>query len=119
MKVISMEMYDIEPRRLRGDPIEHDHMVDQGIEDRRIETQGLRANRFEPRGRLGIAAGEESHVMAAANQFFREVGNHALRAAVEARRTGLMQRSNLRNSHNPRFLLMDARPALLPLPIDA
>src|SRR4029453_10690913 len=82
-----MEMYDIELRCLRGDAVEHDHMVDQGIEDRRIETQRLRADRFEPRGRFGIAAGEESHVMAAANQFFREVGNDALRSAVEARRT--------------------------------
>ena len=103
MQVIGMEMYDIELRCLRGDAIEHDHMVDQGIEDRRIETQRPRANRFEPRRRVGIAAGEEGHVMATANQFFREVRNHSLRSAIEAGRTGLMQRSNLRNSHNPRF----------------
>ena len=98
------------------DAIEHDHMVDQGIEDRRIEAQRPRANRFEPRRGVGVAAGEEGHVMATANQLLREVRNHSLRSVIKAGRTGFMQRSNLRNSHNPRFLLMDVPPALLAHP---
>src|SRR5262249_6540723 len=99
MKVVGMIMNDVELLGSSRDTIEHDQMVDQRIEHARIKTQSLRADRFQWCTRFGISARKQGHIVATANEFFGQVGDDLFGSAVEARRTSLVQRCNLRYLH--------------------
>jgi hypothetical protein len=70
------------------------------VEDPRVQAQGLRTDRVKTRRGVGVAAGEERHVVAHADKLFRDIGHDALRSAVELRRHALPQRGDLCDSHS-------------------
>ena len=83
---------------------EHQHVRGEDVADRRVEAQCARPRSFERRLRVGVAACEQGHVVPQVDERIGEVGHHALGAAIEFRRNGLVQRGNLCDSHWPVFL---------------
>ena len=108
MQDVDVKMQNVELVRDRAHLIEHHDMVGDRILDARIQTQGGLAERLEPGRRAGVAAGEQSHVVALPDQLLRQVGDDPFRAPIEPRRAALEERSDLGNLH--RRILPGRRP---------
>ena len=98
MEKIDVEMQDIEFRHPLGDPVQHDDVVRQGIVNA-VEPERAGHDRGELRLGARIAAGEQGHIMALGDQFFRQPRYHAFGAAIKARRNAFHQWRNLCNLH--------------------
>ncbi len=99
VEVIDVKMQHVELGGVRADLVEHQHVVGNGVADRRVETQRLGAARHEVRRGDGVAAREQRHIVAQRDQFLGEIGDDALGAPIEPGRHAFDQRSNLRDFH--------------------
>ena len=64
-----------------------------------IESQPVWGNGVQASAGSRVTAREQSHLMAEANQLFREIGNDAFSAPIELGRHTFMKRSDLGDSH--------------------
>ena len=94
-----MEMQDVESLGHAADVFHHHQLRRDRIGNRGIEAQRLRPHRPERGAGLRIAAREQRHLVAHRDQLFRQVGDDPLGAAVEARRHGFDEGSNLGDAH--------------------
>jgi hypothetical protein len=99
MQIIHVEMDNVKIFRAPEHFVQHDHVICQRIAAIGIEPQGADAGRNQFRRGDGIAASEQSNLMALPNQLFRQVRNYTLGPSIQARRSALIQRRNLCNSH--------------------
>src|SRR4029450_9793453 len=99
MKLVDMEVEDVELPRHTAQLVQHDHAVRNWIPYRGIEAQGLFATGHETCRSNGVGAGEQCNVMALRHEFLGQIGDNALSAAVKPRRHAFDQRRNLGNPH--------------------
>ena len=99
MVIVNVEVQDAEIFGTFADSVQHQHGIRDGITHFRVEPQGRRRTTDKPRKRHGIAASEKGDVMAEADEFFREIGNDPLRAAIKPRRYALNKWRDLGNFH--------------------
>jgi hypothetical protein len=108
MKEVDMEMQNVEFLDSLAHLVEHEHVVGDGVLDGRIEPQRGHGAAGELGGGDGIAAGEQRHVVPELHQFFGQIGDDPLGAAIQARRHALHQGGDLRNTHRETSLLVPA-----------
>ena len=97
MELIDMEMQDVEVVGALADAIEHQHVIGDRIADAGVEPECLGHAGHEIGRRDRIAAREQRHVMAEANQFLGQVGDDPLGAAVKSWGDAFHQGRNLRD----------------------
>ncbi len=97
--IIEMAMQKIEIGRRAKNPLEHHHVQRIGIAHRTVKPQRPGPDGFEPGRSHRIPAGEQRHLVAERDQFFRQPGHHALGAAIQLRRDSFGQRRNLCDMH--------------------
>jgi hypothetical protein len=100
MKIVDMEMQDVELIRPSSHLIERDHIVGERVEDARIEAERLPAASDELGRCNRIAAREQGHLVALPDKLIAEIGDDTFGAAVEPGRHALDQGRNLRDSHS-------------------
>jgi len=99
LQEIDMEMDHVELPGSIPHLVQHHEVTGGMIPDpRKPQRLGNAGNEF--RGRPGIAASEQSHVMALTHELLGEPGDHPFRAPVEFRGNGLRQGGDLGNSHH-------------------
>src|SRR5262249_55745412 len=81
------------------DQLHEPDMVGERLPAIRVAPQGAGAGSDELRPGPGVAAGEQRDLVPQPNQLLRQVGNDALRAAVQARGDTLVKGGDLCNSH--------------------
>ncbi|MCY1295328.1 hypothetical protein D9M70_446650 [compost metagenome] len=102
---VDMEVQHVKAAGTRHDAVQHHHVIRQRIAHARIQAQRHVGARYQFGTRGRVPTCEQRDVMALPHQFFGEVGNDALRAAIEAGRAALGKWCNLRNLHrHPRVL---------------
>ena len=99
MKLVDVEMQDVEIVGALAHAIEHQHVIGNGIAHAGVEPQRLRHAGHEVGRRDRIAAGKQRHVMAERHQFFGQVGDDPLGAAIEPWGNAFDQRRDLRDFH--------------------
>ena len=99
LEQVDVEVEDVELRGPGADLAQHDEMA-RGMVADAGETQPLRDAGDELGRRPRIAAGEQRHLVAEADEFFREPGDDPLGAAIEPRRYGFAQGSDLGDAHD-------------------
>ena len=99
MKVVDVEVQDVEIVGFLKNPAHHYHVVGQGIGYIRVESQSPFTRRDKPCLGLAVSRSEQGHVMTHPNQLLGQVGNHTFRAAIKLRRAALIERRDLGNTH--------------------
>ena len=99
LEQVDVEVEDVELRGPSADLAQHDEMA-RGMVADAGEAQPLRDAGDELGRRPRIAAGEQRHLVAEADEFFREPGDDPLGAAIEPRRYGFAQGSDLGDAHD-------------------
>ena len=99
MKLIDVEMQDVELIGAARDLVEHQHVIGDDIADVGLEPQGAGNARHKLGRRDRIAAREQRHVVPELDQFLGEVVNDAFGPAVGFRGNAFNQRRNLGNTH--------------------
>jgi hypothetical protein len=99
MQIVAVEVDKVEAGDILEDQLHEPDMVGERFLAVRVSPQGSRAGRDELRPGLGIAAGEERDLVAQANKFLYQVGNNALRAAIQFRGNAFGEGGDLCNSH--------------------
>ena len=89
MELVDVEVQDIEIVGTFAYPVQHQHVIRNWITHIRVEPQRRRRATDKPRGRHGIAACEQGHIMTKADEFLSKIGDNPFRAAVEPRRHAL------------------------------
>ena len=84
--------------------VQHDHVVRQRIEHRRIEAQRYVTAAHEPGRRRRVSAGKQRDFVSLAHKLFRQKGNDAFRAAIKPRWDAFMKRGYLSDTHWQRNL---------------
>src|SRR3954451_20157187 len=116
MQIVGMEMDQIELRPASIHPVQHREMIDARVLASLVEPQGFFARRLEGCRGAGIATREQCHVMSEPDQFFGQIENDALGAAIELWRAAFVKWTDLCNFHGcwlhtPRHSGRGARPA--------
>jgi hypothetical protein len=99
MDQIDMEVNNVEVVGAGVHLVHQQHIVRQTVARVRVKPQCTRNNGNKFGCGPGIATGEQSNIMTAPNQIFRQPGNDALCSAVKLWRHALYQRCNLGNFH--------------------
>ena len=99
MYVVDVKMQHIEVAGLAPHFFEHHDIMRRRILHAGIQPKGFFGAGNKGGGSLGISARKQRHIVALADQFFRQVGNNAFRPSIEFRRNALGQRCNLCDSH--------------------
>ena len=99
MKLIHMEMQQIELRGHAADFIEHNHGVGNVVPHGRIESKGLLTAWDKSCAGKGITAGEQSDIVPLFDELLGEIGDDPFRAAVEPGRHAFDERRYLGNFH--------------------
>ena len=99
LKLVDMEVHDIEVVSALAHAIEHQHVIGNRVADAGVEPQRLGHARHQIRRRDRIAAREQRHVVAERHQLLGEVGNDPLSAAVKPWRHAFDQGRDLRDLH--------------------
>ena len=85
LELVDMEMDDVKFLGSFVHPAHHQHEIGNRIAHRAIEPQ-RHGNTGDEVGRSDrVAAGEQRHVMAEADEFFRKIRNDPLSAAIKPR----------------------------------
>jgi len=84
MKLGDMKVNDIEFVSALRDFLEHEDVGRELIANGAVETQRVRPYGNQPRQRLGIAAGEERHIVAESDELVRQKCNNSFGAAVQS-----------------------------------
>ena len=99
MELVDVEVQDVEIVGTFAYSVQHQHVIRNRIAHVRVEPQRRRRATDKPRGRHGIAACEQGHVMTQADEFLSKIGDNPFRAAIEPRRHALNKRGDLRDFH--------------------
>jgi hypothetical protein len=99
MKLIDMEMQDVELVGAFADAIEHKHIVGNWIANVRIKPQCGRCTGYEAGGGNGVATGEKSHIVTKANELFGEIRDDPFSSTIFSRRHALDERCDLGDLH--------------------
>jgi hypothetical protein len=86
MELRDMKVDDIEFVSALGDLLEHQDVWRKRIEAGAIEAEGVRPYRDQTRQGLGVAAGEEGHIVAEPHDLVRQECDNPLSASVQPRR---------------------------------
>jgi hypothetical protein len=100
-----MEVDDVEVVRLPQNRFQGQDLVRHRILAARIEAQSLAADRDQAGAGVRITAREQRHVVSELDQMLGQVRHDPFSTAIEARRHGLLQWSNLRDTHGPASLV--------------
>ena len=92
-------MQEVELGRTPKHALEHHHVQGVGVANRFVVAYRPRPRRVEPRRGAGIAARKQRYLVTERDQLVGEPVDDALRAAIELRRNGLGQRSDLGDVH--------------------
>ena len=98
LQQVDMEVQNVELVRPLVHVMQH-REVARGMITIAEKTEAFRRAGCQLGRSLRIAAGEQGHVVALADQFLGDPRHHALGTAIELRGYGLRQRSNLSNAH--------------------
>ena len=99
MELVDVEVQDVEIVSTFAHSVQHQHVIRNRIAHVPVEPQRRRRATDKPRGRHGIAAREQGHVMTQADEFLRKIGDNPFGAAIEPRRHALNKRGDLRDFH--------------------
>jgi hypothetical protein len=99
MKLIDMEMQDVELVGAFADAIEHKHIIGNWILYVRIKPQRGRYTWHEARRRDRVATREKSHIVTKANELFAEIRDDPFSSTICSRRHALDERCDLGNLH--------------------
>ena len=99
MKLVDMEVQDVEVVGALAHAIEHQHVIGDRIADAGVEPERLGHAGHEIGRGDRIAAGKQRDVMAERHQFLGEIGDDPLGAAIKPWRNAFHQRRDLRNFH--------------------
>ena len=122
VKLVDVEMENIELVGALPHPIEHKHVIGNGVAHVRVEPQRHGGARNEAGARYRVAACKQRHVVTEPDQLVGQIGHDPLRAAVKTRRHALHERRDLRNFHRGQIplrqdpTLAGQRPALQKVP---
>src|SRR5262249_51955572 len=97
--IVQVEMEDVEMVGSAPDLLQHRHVQSHRIPHRTVEAKRPRPDRFEASGGVGIAAGEQGHVVPEGDEFLGQPRNNPLSTTVQLRGYGLGQRRYLRDTH--------------------
>src|SRR5207244_8480437 len=84
MRVVGVEVDDVERLDLTVNELELEHVRREGVNTTRVEPQRARARSDEPGARARVAARKQRDLVPLADELLREVGDDPLRPAVEA-----------------------------------
>jgi ABC-type microcin C transport system duplicated ATPase subunit YejF len=99
MKLVDVEMQDVELIGKLANAIEHQHVIRNRIADVGIEPQCLRGTAHQLCGGDRIRTGKQRYVVTQPDQFICKVGYHTLGPAIELRRHALDEGRDLCNFH--------------------
>src|ERR1700722_11826633 len=97
---IDGKMKNVELLRELAHLINHQREMRNDIAHGRIEAQRARTTGSQLSGGDRVRARKERHIVAKPDEFFGQVGNDPLSAAIETRRNALNERSDLCDFHN-------------------
>ena len=99
LKQIDVEVENVEFAGSLPHLFQHHHVIGDRIPGVWIQAQRLFGAFYEFRVGYRIAACEQRHLVPLPNEFFGQIGDNPLGAAVQFGRNTLEQRGNLRDSH--------------------
>ncbi len=99
LKLVDVEMENVELGRPRSNFVEHEHVIGDRIANGCIQAQRSRHTWHEFRSGVTVAAGKQRHVVALRNKLLGQIENYALGSPVELRRHTLNQRGDLGDLH--------------------
>ena len=99
LKLIDMEVQDVEVVGALAHAIEHQHVIGDRIDDAGVEPQRLGHAGHEIGRRDRIAAGKQGHIVTQRDELFGQVGDDPFGAAIKPWRHALDQRRDLRDFH--------------------
>jgi len=99
LKLVDMEVQDVEVAGALTYSIEHQHVIGSRIDHARVQPQCLRYTGHKISRRNRIAACKQGDIMAERHQLLGQVGNDTFSAAIKPRRHAFKERRNLRNLH--------------------
>ena len=100
MEEIDVKMKNVELLRALAHLINHQHEVRNDVAHGRIEAQRARTTGSQLGAGDKVRACKERHIVAKPDEFFGQVGNDPLSAAIETRRNALNERSDLCDFHD-------------------
>ena len=107
MEEIDVKMKNVKLLRALAHLINHQHEVRNDIAHGRIEAQRARTTGSQLSAGDRVRACKERHIVAKPDEFFGQVGNDPLSAAIETRRNALDERSDLCDFHNDLYFSTD------------
>ena len=99
VKLVDVEMQDIEFVGHLAHAVEHQHVVRNRIPYIRVQSQCHRHAAHQLGAGNRIAAGKQGHVVTLPNQFVGEIGHDSLATTIQPRWHALHERRDLRNFH--------------------
>ena len=99
-EVVGVTVDDVEVAGALVDAEEHGEVERHGVDRPAAEAQTLRAAGNQARAGDRVPAGEERDVVSAGDQLLGQEGDHPFGPAVAARRDALVERGDLRDSHD-------------------
>ena len=114
MHVIDVEVDEVEVGRLLKNLLQEDDVMGELVRTPIIEAQPLWARCHETSARYRIAAGEERHLMALADQGLGQIRDYTLSASVGARGYRFVKRGHLGDAHGACSFLLQSAPVLAP-----
>jgi hypothetical protein len=92
-------MQHVEVFGLAAHRLHQQHVRRNRVADRRVEAQRAGPDRLQFGGRDAVATGKQGDVMPHLDELLRQEGDDALRAAIQLRRDGFVEGSDLRDTH--------------------
>ena len=99
MKLVNVEMQNVEFSREHAYPVEHQHVIRDRVADIEVEAQCHGRAAHELGSGDGVCTREQGHLVTRSDQFIREIGNNSLGPAIKPRRHALHERRDMRNFH--------------------
>src|SRR5437764_1970844 len=99
VKIIDMEMNDVELVEALKDFLQQDDMMGKGVYCL-AQSQRARGDWNQVRGCLGIATGEKCNLFSLPHELFGQIRDNAFRSAVTVWRDALIERRYLSDFHS-------------------
>jgi hypothetical protein len=99
VKLVDVEVEDVELIRHLAHAVEHQHVIRDGIPHVGVEAQRDRHATHQVRAGNRIAAGKQRDVVTLPDQFVGKIGNDTLATTIQPRRHALHERRDLCNFH--------------------
>ena len=99
MKLIDVEVQDVEFVRIFPHPVQHQHVIRDRVTHIVVESQRHGHARHQMRAGDGVPARKKRDVMAQPDQLIGEIGGYSLASTIKPRRHALHERCDLRDFH--------------------